>query len=196
MTFTWMFPTCRVEDEVKAESETHDHSHHDHEHHDHGMLYLLIVVTWSFSNLCFNGRLRKAAGALSTWNLILHLPHQDVLCLVSDTDHHEHHHGEDHNHGHEHGPDCAPDCGHDHADGHIHDHVHDPGVSSVSIVCGGNLDIDKVKPTASITCNLPGDPSQSCQKFIISCLVRVFISNIQLIKFRTSCCKRTLCERM
>ncbi|BBM97437.1 cobalamin biosynthesis protein CobW [Marchantia polymorpha subsp. ruderalis] len=84
----------KVEDEVKAESETHDHSHHDHEHHDH--------------------------------------------------DHHEHHHGEDHNHGHEHGPDCAPDCGHDHADGHIHDHVHDPGVSSVSIVCGGNLDIDKI----------------------------------------------------
>ncbi|KAL3699672.1 hypothetical protein R1sor_017694 [Riccia sorocarpa] len=58
---------------------------------------------------------------------------------------HEHHHehGHDH-HEHEHGPDCAPDCGHDHEHSHDHDHTHDPGVSSVSIVCGGNLDIDKI----------------------------------------------------
>lgn len=27
---------------------------------------------------------------------------------------------------------------------HSHDHVHDPGVSSVSIVCEGNLDLEKV----------------------------------------------------
>lgn len=29
-------------------------------------------------------------------------------------------------------------------DDHTHDHVHDPGVSSVSIVCEGNLDLEKV----------------------------------------------------
>ncbi|GMY34108.1 P-loop containing nucleoside triphosphate hydrolase [Fagus crenata] len=37
-------------------------------------------------------------------------------------------------------------CGlvHDHHDGHhSHDHSHDPGVSSVSIVCEGNLDLEK-----------------------------------------------------
>lgn len=32
---------------------------------------------------------------------------------------------------------------HDH-DHHSHDHTHDPGVSSVSIVCEGSLDLDKV----------------------------------------------------
>lgn len=34
----------------------------------------------------------------------------------------------------------------EHHDGHhhSHDHVHDPGVSSVSIVCEGNLDLEKV----------------------------------------------------
>lgn len=31
-----------------------------------------------------------------------------------------------------------------HDDHHTHDHVHDPGVSSVSIVCEGNLDLEKV----------------------------------------------------
>jgi hypothetical protein len=35
------------------------------------------------------------------------------------------------------------------ADHHSHDHTHDPGVSSVSIVCEGNLDLEKVS-----TCNL------------------------------------------
>jgi len=30
------------------------------------------------------------------------------------------------------------------ADHHAHDHSHDPGVSSVSIVCEGNLDLEKV----------------------------------------------------
>lgn len=32
----------------------------------------------------------------------------------------------------------------DGAHGHDHDHTHDPGVSSVSIVCEGSLDLDKV----------------------------------------------------
>ncbi|KAJ1400199.1 P-loop containing nucleoside triphosphate hydrolase [Sesbania bispinosa] len=31
----------------------------------------------------------------------------------------------------------------DHHDHHSHDHTHDPGVSSVSIVCEGNLDLEK-----------------------------------------------------
>ncbi|XP_068303368.1 uncharacterized protein [Pyrus communis] len=48
-----------------------------------------------------------------------------------DHDHH-HHHDEKHNHKHDH-----------HDDHHAHDHVHDPGVSSVSIVCEGNLDLEK-----------------------------------------------------
>ncbi|XP_041001359.1 P-loop guanosine triphosphatase YjiA-like isoform X2 [Juglans microcarpa x Juglans regia] len=48
-----------------------------------------------------------------------------------DHGHHNHDH-HDHNHKHEH---------HDHH--HSHDHSHDPGVSSVSIVCEGNLDLEK-----------------------------------------------------
>ncbi|XP_058115699.1 uncharacterized protein LOC131258401 [Magnolia sinica] len=48
-------------------------------------------------------------------------------------DHHHHHHDhEEHDHKHEH-----------HADHHAHDHTHDPGVSSVSIVCEGSLDLEK-----------------------------------------------------
>lgn len=31
-----------------------------------------------------------------------------------------------------------------HDDHHSHDHTHDPGVSSVSIVCEGSLDLEKV----------------------------------------------------
>ncbi|KAJ1698509.1 hypothetical protein LUZ63_007021 [Rhynchospora breviuscula] len=50
-----------------------------------------------------------------------------------DHDHHHDHHHEHHHHDHDHG--------HDH---HEHDHVHDPGVSSVSIVCEGNLDLQKI----------------------------------------------------
>ncbi|XP_062089926.1 uncharacterized protein LOC133796437 [Humulus lupulus] len=47
--------------------------------------------------------------------------------------HHEHDHGHDHHdHDHEH-----------HHDHHSHDHTHDPGVSSVSIVCEGSLDLEK-----------------------------------------------------
>lgn len=53
--------------------------------------------------------------------------------------HHDHHHNHDHHHDEEH------DHKHEHHDGHhhSHDHVHDPGVSSVSIVCEGNLDLEK-----------------------------------------------------
>ncbi|KAJ0680155.1 putative cobW/HypB/UreG, nucleotide-binding domain, cobalamin (vitamin B12) biosynthesis CobW [Helianthus annuus] len=43
-------------------------------------------------------------------------------------DHDHHHHEHDHDHKHEH---------------HDHDHTHDPGVSSVSIVCEGSLDLEK-----------------------------------------------------
>ncbi|CAL5327618.1 unnamed protein product [Camellia sinensis] len=43
---------------------------------------------------------------------------------------HEHHHLHDHKHEH-------------HDDHHSHDHIHDPGVSSVSIVCEGSLDLEK-----------------------------------------------------
>ncbi|XP_022724158.1 uncharacterized protein LOC111280894 isoform X2 [Durio zibethinus] len=48
-----------------------------------------------------------------------------------DHDHHHHHHDE-HDHKHEH-----------HHDDHSLDHTHDPGVSSVSIVCEGSLDLEK-----------------------------------------------------
>ncbi|KAK6267694.1 hypothetical protein QUC31_011854 [Theobroma cacao] len=48
-----------------------------------------------------------------------------------DHHHHHHHHDEQH-HEHEH-----------HHDHHSHDHTHDPGVSSVSIVCEGSLDLEK-----------------------------------------------------
>lgn len=53
---------------------------------------------------------------------------------------HDHHHDHGHDHHHEHGH--QHEHGHDH-DHHSHDHTHDPGVSSVSIVCEGNLDLDK-----------------------------------------------------
>lgn len=75
-----------------------------------------------------------------------------------DHDHeHDHGHGHDHEHGHE-GEVCGT-CGenhathdhdHDHDHGHSHDHAHhahthhDPGVSSVSIVCPGNLDLEQI----------------------------------------------------
>ncbi|XP_073053696.1 uncharacterized protein [Primulina eburnea] len=48
-----------------------------------------------------------------------------------DHDHHHDHHN--HDHGHE----------HDHKHEHHDDHTHDPGVSSVSIVCEGILDLEK-----------------------------------------------------
>ncbi|EXB67238.1 hypothetical protein L484_025717 [Morus notabilis] len=53
-----------------------------------------------------------------------------------DHDHHDHDHGHDHHHHHDHD--------HEHHEGHhSHDHTHDPGVSSVSIVCEGSLDLEK-----------------------------------------------------
>ncbi|MBA0747885.1 hypothetical protein Gogos_004761, partial [Gossypium gossypioides] len=48
---------------------------------------------------------------------------------------HAHHHAHDHHHHHHHE--------HEHKHDHHHDHTHDPGVSSVSIVCEGNLDLEK-----------------------------------------------------
>lgn len=48
-----------------------------------------------------------------------------------DEHHHDHHH--DHHHHNE----------HEHNHSHDHDHTHDPGVSSVSIVCEGSLDLEK-----------------------------------------------------
>lgn len=39
----------------------------------------------------------------------------------------------------------------EHHDHHGHDHSHDPGVSSVSIVCEGSLDLEKV--VLSFCCN-------------------------------------------
>ncbi|KAL2996508.1 hypothetical protein AAZX31_10G276200 [Glycine max] len=51
-------------------------------------------------------------------------------------EHHDHdHHHHDHDHSHDHK--------HEHHDHHSHDHSHDPGVSSVSIVCEGSLDLEK-----------------------------------------------------
>ncbi|OAY52759.1 COBW domain-containing protein 1 [Manihot esculenta] len=56
-----------------------------------------------------------------------------------DHDSHDHDHEHDHHHHHH-----EHDHHHEHHDGHhSHDHVHDPGVSSVSIVCEGNLDLEK-----------------------------------------------------
>lgn len=55
-----------------------------------------------------------------------------------DHDHHGHEHDHHHHHHDEH------DHDHEHHDGHhSHDHTHDPGVSSVSIVCEGSLDLEK-----------------------------------------------------
>ncbi|KAF1878952.1 hypothetical protein Lal_00047624 [Lupinus albus] len=53
-------------------------------------------------------------------------------------DHNHEHHDHDHDHNHEH-----HDHDHDHKHEHHHAHTHDPGVSSVSIVCEGSLDLEK-----------------------------------------------------
>ncbi|KAG7660265.1 P-loop containing nucleoside triphosphate hydrolase [Arabidopsis suecica] len=55
-------------------------------------------------------------------------------------DHHDHDH--DHHHDHNHDHDHHHHDEHDHHH-HSHDHTHDPGVSSVSIVCEGSLDLEK-----------------------------------------------------
>ncbi|KAF6158056.1 hypothetical protein GIB67_014850 [Kingdonia uniflora] len=51
-----------------------------------------------------------------------------------EDDNHDHHHEHDHSHHHHEKHE------HEH---HDHDHTHDPGVTSVSIVCDGNLDLEK-----------------------------------------------------
>ncbi|KAM7471660.1 hypothetical protein LguiA_009843 [Lonicera macranthoides] len=59
---------------------------------------------------------------------------------VSHDHDHEHCHDHDHHHHHDH----EHEHKHEHDDGnHSHDHTHDPGVSSVSLVYDGSLDIEK-----------------------------------------------------
>ncbi|XP_011044876.1 PREDICTED: COBW domain-containing protein 1 isoform X2 [Populus euphratica] len=61
-----------------------------------------------------------------------------IESAVSDEDRKEDHASHDHDHHHHHHDE------HDHKhDHHSHDHTHDPGVSSVSIVCEGSLDLEK-----------------------------------------------------
>ncbi|KAK1621007.1 hypothetical protein QYE76_026524 [Lolium multiflorum] len=64
-----------------------------------------------------------------------------------DEHEHEHKHEHEHDHEHEHHHDHDHDHHHhDHEhkhDHHAHDHTHDPGVSSVSIVCEGEMDLEK-----------------------------------------------------
>ncbi|KAH7278773.1 hypothetical protein KP509_38G055600 [Ceratopteris richardii] len=59
----------------------------------------------------------------------------DSTCNHEGHDHHHHHekHGEHGEHGHQ-----------THSKHHHHHHVHDSGVGSVSIVCEGTLDLDKI----------------------------------------------------
>lgn len=65
----------------------------------------------------------------------------DTESSKEDHDHH-HHHDHEHDHHHDHAHDHHHD--HEHHDHHhSHDHTHDPGVSSVSIVCEGILDLEK-----------------------------------------------------
>ncbi|KAM7257402.1 hypothetical protein ACFE04_013143 [Oxalis oulophora] len=68
----------------------------------------------------------------------------DLKDAKEDHESHEHHHDHDHGHDHHDHDHEHDDHKHDHHDGHhSHDHTHDPGVSSVSIVCEGSLDLDK-----------------------------------------------------
>ncbi|KAG0535321.1 hypothetical protein BDA96_04G356500 [Sorghum bicolor] len=66
--------------------------------------------------------------------------HEDHAEHDHDHHHHEHEHEHDHHHDHDHHHHHDHDHGHDH---HAHDHTHDPGVSSVSIVCEGEMDLEK-----------------------------------------------------
>ncbi|KAF7124130.1 hypothetical protein RHSIM_Rhsim12G0189400 [Rhododendron simsii] len=62
----------------------------------------------------------------------------------SKEDHASHSHDHEHDHDHDHDHDHHHDHKHEHHDDHhSHDHTHDPGVSSVSIVCEGSLDLEK-----------------------------------------------------
>ncbi|VAI62391.1 unnamed protein product [Triticum turgidum subsp. durum] len=70
-----------------------------------------------------------------------------IESAVTEEPHDEHEH--EHEHKHEHDHDHAHDHDHHHHDHdhkhdhHAHDHTHDPGVSSVSIVCEGEMDLEK-----------------------------------------------------
>ncbi|KAM3244783.1 hypothetical protein ACQJBY_056239 [Aegilops geniculata] len=74
-----------------------------------------------------------------------------IESAVTEEPHDEHEHEHEHKHEHEHHHDHAHDHDHDHHhhdhnhkhDHHAHDHTHDPGVSSVSIVCEGEMDLEK-----------------------------------------------------
>ncbi|KAK6915094.1 CobW/HypB/UreG, nucleotide-binding domain [Dillenia turbinata] len=73
-----------------------------------------------------------------------------IESAVSAEDSKEEHDGHDHDHEHCHDHDHHHDHHHEHEDKHehdhhhhSHDHTHDPGVSSVSIVCEGSLDLEK-----------------------------------------------------
>lgn len=71
----------------------------------------------------------------------------DSAVDIESREDHAHSHHDDHKHSHEHEHDHDHhhhDHEHDHKhDRHLHDHTHDPGVSSVSIVCEGILDLEK-----------------------------------------------------
>ncbi|ESQ35238.1 hypothetical protein EUTSA_v10007622mg [Eutrema salsugineum] len=63
---------------------------------------------------------------------------------VNEEDKEEHQCHDDHHHDHDH--DCHDhhkEHDHEHEHHHSHDHTHDPGVASVSIVCEGDLDLEK-----------------------------------------------------
>ncbi|CAN8240536.1 unnamed protein product [Cochlearia groenlandica] len=61
-----------------------------------------------------------------------------------DNHHHDHEHDHEHDHKHDHEHDHEHDHDHkEHEQHHAHDHTHDPGVTSVSIVCKGSLDLEK-----------------------------------------------------
>uniref|UniRef100_A0ACD5ZFG4 Uncharacterized protein n=1 Tax=Avena sativa TaxID=4498 RepID=A0ACD5ZFG4_AVESA len=72
-----------------------------------------------------------------------------IESAVTEEPHDEHEHEHEHDHGHEHHHDHGHDHHHHHHDHehkhdhHAHDHTHDPGVSSVSIVCEGEMDLEK-----------------------------------------------------
>ena len=133
------FALCctRIESAIDAEGvkddhdHEHDHHHHDHDHehdhhhdhnhnHDHG------------KSICFLGT-NSSHDSSNLFCLFLAIkcyyhPHgiffgQHVYKLNLSIWHHY----ADHHDGH-----------------HSHDHTHDPGVSSVSIVCEGSLDLEKV----------------------------------------------------
>ncbi|KAF9617066.1 hypothetical protein IFM89_033171 [Coptis chinensis] len=70
-----------------------------------------------------------------------------IESVVTDESSKEDHGSHDHNHNHEHDHDHdhheGHGHGHEHEHHHTHDHTHDPGVTSVSVVCEGSLDLEK-----------------------------------------------------